>query len=391
MLEGKRAAGASPDRLSITSGGGCLILFGFPFLAVGLAIVCLTLTGQMTSGDPTSTPFLLLFGGLFSIAGACVMFGRSGVIFDRRSGTATRWWGLLIPFSKKSCSLSDMEEVLVTQEVRRSKNSTYTVYPVRINTRTDLWKIREFRDYMQARRQAEEAAKFLGLGIRDSGGGTVVVRAAGTLDDSLRDQALKSGERFEMPAPPAGCRVQYDVSGDEVVFDLPATGFRPGFLLPIILSVLVSGFFAFFFFGPLEEGWKTAGRGASFGESLFSILGLAFISLPIAIAVIGVFLGVMGREQVVASPRVLRVVRRNPLRNSVKEIPAGRVEELFRTAPRQVSAMLFSLEGVLTARSDDAALSFGGSLTSSELDWLHAMVRGLLSAPPGAGAGTSGE
>lgn len=389
--EGERPATSGPDRLAVTRGGGCMILFGLPFFLAGAAIVFMTLIGQMRSPDPVALPFMLLFGSLFSCAGACLMFGRAGVIFDRRTGQATKWWGLLVPFSTETRPLSDLQIVLISSEIRRSKNSTYTVYPVRVETCKDRLNLREFQDCMQARRQAEEVAKFLGLGIRDSSSGTILVREAGTLDDSLRHQALKSGRAAEAPSPPPDCTIQYDVAGDEVAFDLPATGFKLGHLLPVMGGMLVSGFFAFFIFGALADSApRTPGGGAPTLDPVLAVLGIVFVSLPLVAVAVGIFIAARTRERIVASPRVLRVVRRTPLWQSVSEIPAGRIEEFFRVAPQASNGILFGTQGSLTARSDECVLSFGASLPSADLDWLHGMIHAVVTAPPGPGAQVSG-
>ena len=194
-----------PNRLSIKRGGGCLILFGLPFLSAGIAVIVAALSGAMGSEDGSAAPlvFVIPFGLVFASVGAGIMFGRAGIEIDLTARTITTWWGLMVPFKSRTLPLERAKIVSINREVRRSKNSTYTVYPVRIEGFEKAIDIEEPRNYADARRRAEEIAKFMNLGVEDSTSGKKVVREAGTLDESLRERAERTGEDLKMPeAPP---------------------------------------------------------------------------------------------------------------------------------------------------------------------------------------------
>jgi hypothetical protein len=65
---------------------------------------------------------------------------------------------LLVPFKSTAYDLDSFDYITITREVRRSKNSTYTVFPVRLVDCTMKLKpinLGEPRDYEEARRMGE--------------------------------------------------------------------------------------------------------------------------------------------------------------------------------------------------------------------------------------------
>lgn len=214
------------DRMSIKKGGGCLMLFGLPFFAAGLGIIGAALSGAMTTEGGSAAPlfFVIPFGLIFASVGAGIMFGRAGLTIDLNTKTITTWWGLLVPFSSTTHPLDKAEIVTICREVRRSKNSTYTVYPVRIRGFEKPVNIEEPRNYTAARRKAEEIAKFMNLGVEDSTSGKAVVREAGTLDESLREQAQRTGESVDMPETPPDVKTKISVAGGEATFEIRRRG-----------------------------------------------------------------------------------------------------------------------------------------------------------------------
>ena len=60
-----------PDRYVVKRGGGCLMLFGLPFFAAGVAVIVLGVLGKMTSesGGPPPLLFIIPFGLIFASVG----------------------------------------------------------------------------------------------------------------------------------------------------------------------------------------------------------------------------------------------------------------------------------------------------------------------------------
>ena len=84
--------------------------------------------------------------------GAVLVFRVTGAVFDKQTGTATKWMGFLIPFTRKTVPLASLKEVLIlpTGEIRIEHPEVIFI----INNR----------------KKAEQIAKFLGLPVQDRTG-----------------------------------------------------------------------------------------------------------------------------------------------------------------------------------------------------------------------------
>jgi len=89
----------SADILEIKQGGGCLSLFGLPFLAGGIFLMSAGL-GIVRFSNPEEIPawgylLLILFGAVFSSVGGALVFGRTWLRIDRSNESITKMKGLL--------------------------------------------------------------------------------------------------------------------------------------------------------------------------------------------------------------------------------------------------------------------------------------------------------
>ena len=382
-----------PERYEKKSGGGCLMLFGLPFLAVGLAVMVIGLTGwKDESGNSLPVFFTIPFGGIFALVGAGLMFGRSGIVFDKRTNQAVKWWGLLVPIKQTVVPLDSLEQVVITKEIRQSDKSTYTVYPVRVSHGVEQFKICEPRDYMTSRKEAEEVAKFLDLELRDaSSGGEGVVRQASELDQSIREQAQTKGEVVEVPPAPAGSRVKHMLSGGKLTLEVPTPGSSTVMLVGMVVVCLVPVCFMAFF---LKDFFKLDDAPPLFR---YIFIGFALLFLAPAVLVPGrMMLVAMSRERIAVTPNNLEVSLVSPLMTKSKSIPAAEIEELelipgFRLpdrggdvdkVPEFVKGLAVIAGGGATimARSDKQTLSFGRMLSREEAEWTHALIKRVLTS-----------
>jgi hypothetical protein len=383
-----------PDRYGVRRGGGCLILFGLPFFAAGVGIIVAALAGAMEgdSGDPPPLFVIIPFGLIFVAVGGGLMFGRAGMVLDARARTITKWWGLIVPFKREVISFDNVRIVTITSEVRRSKNSTYTVYPVRIargEGEEDVKgaiDVEEPREYAKARRRAEEVAKFLGFGVRDSSSGTTVVREAGTLDMSLRDRLRASGERPERPPEqPPGSKVVAATAGSQATFDLPP----PGLGVAGTVAVVIGTIFAcipFVFFGGAflaTDLFEDAGK-----MWPFLLFGGVFILIWLAGTlgfVVSTLKKATARGRLVADPRELKLETRSFLGTKAVTLRADELEELEcvgdddERLPKAMRAFA-GKGGRIVARADRAELEFGMGLSGPELEWLRDTVRFIVTS-----------
>src|SRR5215470_15981815 len=69
----------APGRLEIREGGGCLTLFGLPFLAVGIyaSLATLGFVVMRNEGQAVTHAAAVVFAVLFTLVGGVLTFGRS--------------------------------------------------------------------------------------------------------------------------------------------------------------------------------------------------------------------------------------------------------------------------------------------------------------------------
>lgn len=372
--DGAGDGGYGVDRLSIKRGGGMLAVFGLPFFVMGLLFASSPFWGFFSSSSGNAPPPLVacLVGLLFATIGAVFIFGRMGVVLDRSQGTATAWWGLLVPFKAKQRPLSDFDAVAITKEIRRSDKSTYTVYPVRLTGTTDPLNIEESRDADRARDRAEEVAKFLNLGVEDSSSGETVRREAGTLDESVRDRLLRTGEEIELPEQPAGCKSTYRSDGDTLVIDIPPPGFRLQQILIMVMGLVFPGFVCVGFL-PVMLTAKTKPPAFVVG-----FVVLFFVLLPLLLTWIPAIKMARTRDRVATSSRSLEVQRKGLLFGKTTTIPMDELEELVIAGAAdgaRPGGRAFAAGPVVKARSDRCSIEFGRGLPPAEIDWLLRVVQ----------------
>ena len=198
--------GSDPDVIEDRSGGGCLSLFGLPFLLTGLFLMQapLGLIHVKTQGGPGGLIFMGLFGMPFAAVGTALVFGRSGTILDRQRGTLVRWWGLLVPMKRTEYLLDGFEKICLGYNPGDSKHAA--TYPVTL-VPGDGGKpvpMQAPADYAEARRLAERLAKFLRKPVEDSSAGAKTVRDPDHLDECLRDRIRRTGEDVRALPPRPG-------------------------------------------------------------------------------------------------------------------------------------------------------------------------------------------
>ncbi len=384
------------DVLKKRQGGGCLIPFGLPFLAAGLVVMTGPLNLVKWQGNPPPWPVAIPFGGVFALVGACLVFGRRVLTIDKTLGKAISRWQLIVPVKTTVRDLSEFDRVTLTKEVRRSKNSTYTVYPVRLEGEGDPFPWEEFRDPLKGRRAAERLAKFVGVKMVDRSTGGEVVRELEELDLSLRERLRAKGVAVEVPDPPPNVRTQCRVEGDELTLFIPPQG------LTLLLKARLA-----FGFAPAIMGlvFLTAAYVQVFDKAplpvklgFFGFVGVFFVLLPVIFISGGALAAARRSQRVQVSPRRLRVETRGLFGSKVVEIPADELEELhapaagnlsteaLQQAPEPLGKLVTELASAAAARtairavSDNAIAVIGKGLPPQELQWIHAVMLNVLTA-----------
>lgn len=364
-----------PNQLAYQGGGGCLSLFGLPFFAAGVFVMFAALTGQMKTkgGQPGGIETIIfgtVFGLIFASVGAGFLFGRSGLVFDKGTKTVKRWYGLLFPMWARTYEVNSFNEVTISKEVRRSKKSTYTVYPVRLTGRNvSQLDICEPRDEQEARRIGEEVAKFINVDMVSGLGGVTVRREAGTLDESLRERLRRSGQDVDITAPPDGMRSRFSARGNAVFFQVPPPPFSVAHVAPIGCAAVFAGFVGFTFLAPLLTDTRTPTE----VKLIFGVfVGGIFMLLPLA-STIGMAVARLKRRcQVEADSYSLRVTMQGAVSSKSFEVPSKELEELRIEENRG--------EYCLAAVSDKQTVRFAEGLPRAELEWIRDVMLKALAA-----------
>jgi len=353
-----------PDPLSqleCRQGGGCLSLFGLPFLLIGLFTAMVPFF-QSDAGGGTFAAIPI--GLIFACVGAIFVFGRSGTVIDKTERKVKKWWGLLVPFHCKEYDISGFNAVEVSHEVRRSNNSSRSFYPVRMTGPGGTVEISESTNYEESRRDAEEVAKFLDMDMADSSSGERLVRKAGTLDESIRDRVRRGVEKVELPEPPADMKTNVSLEGDTAVFEIPPSGFNAMHFVMMAVGVFIPLFVYFVF---LRSMLSSASAPPGVNLLIGGIICFFFIILPFLGLAGGAISDALSRTRIEASPEALKVTRRGLLFSRTTTIPSSELEEIVVGAPG-------SYDDSLTARSDKVTISFGDGLPLEERKWLRAAI-----------------
>jgi len=395
------------DTLEITSGGGCLSLFGLPFLLAGLFImqIPLGLIPVEHENEPWMRFFFPVFGGIFAAVGVALVFGRSGLILDRTRGRAVQWWGLIAPMKRKEYLLEMIGQVDL--DFSRGDSDSADTWPVTLSGGTLPGPIAVARptEFAEARRFAEELERFLEKPLVDSSTGEQVTRDPDHLDESYRDRIRRTKEASApMPSQPPQMRTRVEHTGDGVVLHVPGPEVRWFQYFPVAVSLVIAGAVAFLFLPailrlPMPETVRYPAVG---------FVGLIFVAVPVLSALLHVLRLKNQFERVTVTKASLRVETLKQGKRSAVEIPLDELEDL--TAPSVRSAMdtmempgkkkvfagdtgtprmpdgrpvprfllsLMRLAGSkgLIARSDRTVIEFAQGLDDAETLYLHALIR----------------
>jgi len=403
--------GSDPDVIENKSGGGCLSLFGLPFLLAGLFLMQapLGLVHVKTQGGPAGLIFLGLFGVPFAVVGTALVFGRSGTILDRRRGTLVRWWGLLVPMKRTEYLLGGFEKICLGYSPGDSKHAA--TYPVTL-VPGDGGKpvpMQAPTDYAAGRRLAEMLAKFLRKPVEDSSAGAKTVRDPDYLDECLRDRIRRAGENVRtLPPRPDEMRTKIEETGDGVTLEIPAAAASRALqALPLVVGLIFfvivgRNFFPVFLRMDSPPGVRLG---------IVGFMLLLFLGGPIAFVLRGVR-GRQGTTRVTVTRDLLTVEGEAAGRAGIAEIPAAELEDLLAPTPRSLvveagsqdagaprlmddsgtlrmpdgrpaprillSILKFVGSPGITARSDTTAVTFGRGLPEAEAAYIHALIRKTL-------------
>jgi len=259
--------------------------------------------------------------------------------------------------------------------------------------------------FSEARRVAEELARFLQKPLVDSSTGERVTRDPGHLDESWRDRVRRTQEAAApMPPEPPGMRTRIERTDGGYVFHIPGPPLYWFHYLPVLFPVGFAAAVAWFFLPalltlPMPDWVRYFALG---------FIGLFFIAGPVLSALLHVLRLRNQFERVTVTKAFLRVEALKQGKRSAAEIPVDELEDLVaptakslmdsvevpgmkkvdlgdtgiprmpdgRPVPRLLQSILKMVGSRgITARSDKAVVEFAAGLDEAETAYLFALVR----------------
>ncbi|MCX5733688.1 MAG: hypothetical protein NTW68_05120 [candidate division NC10 bacterium] len=396
----------APDRLEIKEGGGCLALFGVPFLAAGIfvTLIGVRIVPLANARDIPAWgwPLIVLMGLAFMAVGGALVFGRRWIIVDAGRGTVSKHWGLLVPMRGETLSLAGYDAVVV--RLQSGDSDSVDRYPVLLRATgggADL-PLQSTTQYGESREGAAAIAKLLRLPLVDAATTHESVLAADRADAPFPEQPPGADLRGDAPRPlRMKCQVRESSRTVEII--LPGPGFQWRKLVGPAISVGVLSYLApellrFFRQTHTPEAVQTA------------ILGFT-VFFFVVIPLVGIFnaarLASRGRTLVTASPEGIVIEERGAWRARSTRLPAveilgldyGTAEDAFASAQRGAEQRVLARRGVaprwlavmrrfvaskgITVKSRKGLFTFGAGLPDDEVRYLHALIVRALGDPDG--------
>ena len=215
--------------LEIRNGGGCIAVFGFPFLLAGLFIMQIPLGMIPVNGSPgvPSSLFFLPFGAVFALVGALLVFGRSGIILDRARGRVIQWYGLLVPMKRNEYLLDSVDQV--EMNFSPGDSDSPATWPITLSGRSiaKSLSIVQPASFAEARKVAEELSRFLRKPLMDSSTGEKIIRDFDHLNESYRDRIRRKSETINTLSPEPvhkRSRIEHTSEGMTITIAEPSPG-----------------------------------------------------------------------------------------------------------------------------------------------------------------------
>lgn len=176
-------------------------------------------------------PFLVLL----LILGLNLMFLRFHLVLTRNPKGMTKWWGeLSVPCEVRSIRGDQLQRIEVTRESHSSNSGSGSgsrrisySYPVRLKHELGAADLDSCSDFDTAHQRGERIALAMGLDLHASADGKSTSRKSGSPDRSLREQVQAGTEKITIPPRPNDCRIQRNLDGEDVVFELPSVTGQP--------------------------------------------------------------------------------------------------------------------------------------------------------------------
>jgi hypothetical protein len=363
----------TPDRVEIRQGGGCLSIFGVPFLAagvftalIGARIIPISNTDEV---PVWAWPLIFLMGLAFVAVGGNLVFGRRWTTLDTAKGTIVKQSGLLVPLRKEQFPLSGYDGVRLRFE--EGDSDTSDRYPVVLQgkgSRPEV-ELSSPTAYAAAREQGEYIAGFLRLPLVDAATDHEVVVAPGQATEKFTGRVQPSADNGERAARPPFMRSQVEQFGGKVRIVIPG----PGFKLHLLFGFALPAAFLGYVIPNLLEFFRNTHTPAYVQIFFIGFLLLCFCLLPSISTINGIIRSVRGRTLVEASADGITIEEQAAWRKRVTFLPAGEIFGLDYSAAQTAFSSITRSARERYSRSRPAASA--SPITPGGPGWLRRLVK----------------
>jgi hypothetical protein len=391
---------ATPGRLDVREGGGCLSVFGIPFCAAGLAVILMSIGIIPIDNPPSSTarPFLLLMGFAFASIGGVLVFGRKWTTLTAADRTVLVQYGFLVPMREKILRLDGYTTVRI--DFLPGDSDSADQYPLTLKgPAVAPFRVCGSTKYAESRECAVAIGKLLDFKIEDATSARAVPLSPAQADLSFQHRQRIEHQRDELVIAPASMRSRVSESNGVVTIVIPAARVHPALflfhLIPVTAVVLL--------FDPFSRFFRQSRTPDGIAWILLSFLVVAFGVLPAYAALSAYLKSRFGRTTISASTAGLRIDERRVWKTrtlaslsatDIMDVDYSTVETLAEIerrrptmVPRQtgkgtelVVRMVRALIGTsgVTIKTRKGLTTVGAGLEDRELRYLHYMIRRAL-------------
>ena len=404
----------APDQLEVREGGGCVSLFGLPFLAAGVFV---TLIGiQVVPIDNAQDvlgwawPLMILMGLVFAGVGIGLVFGRNWTVIDKTLSKVSKRWGLLVPLRKREHYLHEYDAILLRFDKGDSETSDQFPLLLRGKHGVDDLILSNPAQYGESRRGAAQVARLLNLPLVDATTDHDTVIQTAAVEDTLQERLETVSQGAGTVPRPLEMKSRIETSGETVHIEIPGHGFRPTSLMGLILPAAI----LFVVVPHLAEFFRETDTPRYVQYFFFGFLLFFFGAIPFFGTVLGAIRSARSRTSVTVSADGIAIEERGVLRSQKTWISAedifgldfGTVDSAWESAtarrrkrysgsPGQgfngsapISGWLKWVSKLakskgITVKSGRGFFVFGAGLPDDEVRYLHWIVKAAL------GSGTS--
>lgn len=263
------------DLLELKTGGGCLSIFGLPFLLAGIFMLLATV-GIIPFSNASEVPswsYLLmgLMALVFCGVGAALVFGRSWVILNRRAGSVIVAKGLLVPMDKRHHLLNDYSCI----ELRFQPGDSDTADSYTLWLKSDGSELRLYSgtDYGIAVSEGLKLSEFTGYDLIDKSSDHAQLVSV----KEIPEPTTEPDSDLRKPLRPQYLHCLVEEDGSDLKISVPLRPLKPWILLEAVIPLVI----LVFVLRPLLAFFYHTNTPAMVGNFFIFFILLFFVVLPL--------------------------------------------------------------------------------------------------------------